>query len=260
MSQISSMWAHLPGMGTTVETFESAYTWGTDIRYWKGAYIASTAADPTNTPTWELRPGLIMGVITATGQWTNYAATNTDGSEVAQGVLPIAIRMQDVLTGTNLARFWAMMVSGGVQSAKLIGLDLQARAQMSSQGFLFDDDLPGNAQFPWQRFQTKITNYTIVASDNLSHFDTLGAGGEVDFTLPAIANGYYFGFTNMVAQTMKVISAEGTNMVTFNNASASSVALSTGGSEIGGGFRVYSNPAGTKWIVEPVGANTVTVA
>ncbi len=171
--------------------------------------------------------------------------------------------MQNILTGANQARFYGILVGGPVKASAIIGLDLMARADMSDH-FWFDDalNLPGNHWFPWRRFQTKTTNYQILASDNFTHFDTLGAVAEVDFTLPAIANGYYFGFTNMVGQTMKVISTEGTNIVAFNNASASSIAFSTGGNLIGGGIRIYSNPAATKWIVEnaSAGANTITVA
>ncbi len=261
MSQISSMFGHLPGMGSVIETFEAAYSWGPYPRYYTGAYIGSTAADPTNVPTWELRPGLVLGKQLATGTWVNYSPTATDGSEIAAGVLPLGLRMQDVNTGVNLARFYGIMVSGGVQSSKLIGLDNMARAQMSEM-FYFDDNLPGNQQFPWQRFQTKTTNYTVVASDNLTHFDNLGAVAEVDFTLPAIANGYSFAFSAIANQTIKVISAEGANMVAFNNAVANSVAFQTGASIVGGQFYIYSNAAGTKWIVEnaSAGANTVTVA
>jgi hypothetical protein len=59
-----------------------------------------------------------------------------------------------------------------------------------------------------------------------------------------------------------VASSEGSNLVALNNASASSVAFSTGSGKIGGGFRIYSNPAGTKWFVEnaSAGSNTITVA
>lgn len=261
MSQISSMFGNLPGMGTVAETFEQAYTWGPYPRYFAPGYIGSTAADPANSPTWELRMGLVLGKQTATGTWVNYSPTATDGSEVAAGVLPLNLRMQDVLTGSNTAKFYAIMVSGGVQGSKLIGLDNMARAQMSSL-FYFDDNLPGRQQYPWQRFQTKTANYQIVATDNLTMFTTLGSVGEVDFTLPPIANGYSFGFANQAAQIMKVISSEGGNVVALNNLTANSVAFSTGGQEIGGIFHVYSNPAGTKWIVENAssGVCAVTVA
>jgi hypothetical protein len=258
MSNISSMFGNVPGMGTTVETFEQAYSWGPYPRYYTGAYIDSGASDPTNSPTFELRMGLVMGRITATGTWTNYNPANTNGSEVAQGILPLGLRMQDVLSGVNTTKFYAMMVSGGVQGSKLIGLDLMSRAQLSPR-FIFDDNLLGNTAFPWGRFQTKTANYQIVAADNFSHFDILGAAGEVDFTLPPIANGYSFGFTGGAAQIMKVISFEGGNIISLNSATSTSVAFATGGMQFGGSFHVYSNSAGTKWFVESPSAGTATV-
>jgi hypothetical protein len=93
-------------------------------------------------------------------------------------------------------------------------------------------------------------------------FDNTGATGEVDFTLPPIANGYKFGFRVQTDQTVKVISNEGANIVAFNNASANSLAFSTGGSRIGGLLIFYSNAGATKWIVEndSFSGNTVTVA
>lgn len=258
---ISSMFGNIPGMGVPVETFEAAYTWGPYPRYFTGAYIGSTAADPGNTPTWELRPGLLMGKQTSGGTWVNYNPTATDGSNIAAGVLTLGLRMQDILTGVNTTKFYAIMVSGGVQAAKLIGLDNQARAQMSKV-FIFDDNLAGNAQYPFLQWQNKTANYSVLSTDNLTIFTTLGATGEVDFTLPPIANGYYFGFNNEAAQTMKVISNEGGNIIAKNNLTATSVAYSTGGSQIGAGFYIYSNAAGTKWIVENSSADAcaVTVA
>ena len=82
------------------------------------------------------------------------------------------------------------------------------------------------------------------------------------FTLPALANGYKFGFRVQADQTITVASAAGDDMVAFNDASADSVAFSTGGAKVGGLVVVYTNPAGTKWIVEDhsAGANTITVA
>lgn len=259
--QISSTFAHLPGMGTVVETFEAAYSWGPYPRYYTGGYISANATDSGNTPNSTLRMGLVMGIITATGQWTNYAASNTDGSEVARGVLPLALRMQDVLTETNVAKFYAIMVSGGVQASKLIGLDNLARAQMAKQ-FIFDDNLWGNTALPWQHFQTKTASYQVLASDNLTLFDNAGATGAVTFTLPPIANGYAFSFRVLANQNVLVTSTEGGNLVALNNASGNTVSFQTGGQLIGGGFDIFSNAAGTKWYVENVsaGTNTVTVA
>jgi Bacteriophage lambda head decoration protein D len=261
MSLISAGFANVPGMQSPVETFERAYCWGPYPRYFTSAYIGSTAADPTNTPTWELRVGLVLGKQTATGTWVNYSPTATDGSQFAAGVLVQGIRMQDVLTGVNTAKFYAVMVSGGVRASNLIGLDNQARAIMAPH-FIFDDNLPGNGQFEWQSFSSQTANYAIQPSDNFTQFDNFGSVGEVDFTLPPILNGYKFGFRVVAAQTLKVISNEGGNIVAFNNAGANSLAFSTGGSQIGGGLILYSNPAGTLWYAQNIsaGANTITVA
>jgi len=253
MSQISSMFGHLPGMGALVETFEQAYTWGPYPRYWTGGYIDPSAADPGNSPTWELRPGLVMGKITATGTYKQYDPTATDGSQIASAVLPLALRMQDVITGVNTAKFYALMVSGGVQASKLLGLDNMARSQMSSL-FYFDDVLPGNHWYPFETFLTKTANYQIVSTDNFTIFDNTGAGGEVDFTLPAIANGYYFGFRLMAAQTLKVSSKEGSNLV-----GTSLTQTFVSGANIGAGFEIYSNSLGTKWLVSNLSSGTQTL-
>ncbi len=209
------------------------------------------------------RPVVWLGQKTADGTWTNYAATNTDGSEVAAGVLITALRMQMIATGLNAARFYGVLVGGPVQAAKLLGLDNNARACMSDH-FWFDDALnfPGNHWFPYRRFQSKTANYTLVPSDNFSEFDNLGASGAVTFTLPPIANGYSFGFHVLANQNVLITSNEGGNVVALNNASASTVAFQTGSQLIGGGFLIFSNPAGTKWIVEgnSAGVNTVTVS
>lgn len=262
MSLIGSQFGNLPGMGTVVESFEAAFTWGPyPPRYWVGAYIASTALDSGNSPNTTLRMGLVMGKQTATGQWAQYNPAATDGTQLALGILAQNLRLNDVLTQASTAKFYAIMASGGIKGSSLIGLDQQARQQLSGQ-FIFDDTLSTFDKFPWLFQQNKTANYTIVAGDNLTLFTNLGATGEVDFTLPAIANGYSFLFNCEVDQTLKVISNEGANMITINNAVANSVAFSTAGQRIGGGFQIYTNSAGTKWIVSntSAGTNAITVA
>ncbi len=261
MSVLGSSFGNLPGMGTVVETFEQAITWGPawQLRWWSG-YIASTAFDTGNSPTWRLRPGLVLGKITSTGQWTNYSATATDGSQIAQGVLAYGLRMQDVLSGVNTTKFYAIVVGGSVKGANLLGLDNMARSQMSPQ-FQFDDNLSGNVDFGWLNFASKTANYQVLSTDNFTYFDNAGAGAPVTFTLPAIANGYRFGFRAVAAQNLIVASTEGNNIVAFNDAQASSLAFQTGSAIIGGNLVFYSNPAATAWYVQNMsaGANTITV-
>lgn len=262
---LNDSYGMVPGMTTARETYENEFRWGSQFQgVIANALISGAARDSGNTPTYELRPGLLLGQILATGLYTNYSATASDGSEVASAILMEGFRMQD-FDSNNKNVFYGVLVGGPVQASKVINLDLMARQQMDK--FTFDDSsgigaIPGNHWFPWKRFQTKTAGYTVVASDNFTLFNTLGAAGAVTFTLPAIANGYCFGFSAQAAQNMLVTSAEGSNMIAFNSLTASTVSFQTGGAIIGGVFIIYSNPAGTKWLVgtDSAGANTVTTA
>lgn len=255
MSQISSLFGNLPGMGTVVETYEAAITWGPayNIVWWNGL-ISSAAIDSGNTPTYRLRPGLLLGLISATGLWTNYSPTATDGSEVASGVLAYGMTMQDYLLGSTVQKFFAIVVGGRVKGANLLNINNMARNQMSPR-FIFDDNLIGGQWFPFNRFQTKATSYVVTAADNFTMFDNTGAIGTVVLTLPAIAAGYMFGLRCQAAQVFRFTSAEGGNVVgtTATDTSASVTA-------IGGVIWIYSNAAGTKWIVEQHGTQTITIA
>lgn len=251
-----------PGLTTARETYEAEFRWGSQFQgVFANAVIDGSTADSGNTPTYELRPGLLLGQIISSGKYKQYSPTAIDGSEVASAVLIEALRTQS-FEGVATDRFYAVLVGGPVQAAKLLNLDLMARQQMDN--FIFDDifAMPGNHWFPWKRFQSKTAAYSVVANDNFSLFDNVGATGAITFTLPALANGYLFGFRVQADQTITIASAEGTNMIALNNVSASSVAFSTGSQKIGGMVYVYTNPAGTKWIVEnaSAGTNTITVA
>lgn len=248
----------VPGLTTARETYENAFRWGNHGQgIFANAVISGAARDTGNTPTTELRPGLVLGQILSTGKYTAYSPSATDGSEVASAVLLEGLRVQS-FEGTDVDRFYAVLVGGPVQASKLINLDLMARAQMSK--FVFDDSsgfgaIPGNHWFPWKRFQTKTADYTIVASDNFTMFDNTGAGGTVVLTLPTIANGYLFGLRAQAAQTFRFTSSEGSNVV-GTSATNSSVSVAA----IGGVIYIYSNPGATKWIVEQHGTQTITAA
>ena len=99
------------------------------------------------------------------------------------------------------------------------------------------------AGFPGVRaVATKTANYTCTTGDSGTWFNTLGATGEVDFTLPAVAgnSGVWYRFTAAANQVMKVIAPAGT-LVTYNNAAATSVA--TGTVDIGHGFELVCDGA-----------------
>jgi hypothetical protein len=73
--------------------------------------------------------------------------------------------------------------------------------------------------------------------------------------LPAIANGNLFGLQASVAQVLRFTSNEGSNII-GTSATQTSVSVTA----IGGVIWIYSNPAGTKWIVEQHGTQTITAA
>jgi hypothetical protein len=265
MSYRSDNYMGLPGLTDAVESFSQVFTWGREelvIR--AGANISGAARDSTNTPTTELRPGLLLGRLTASPELLKqYDPAATDGTQVVAGILMTGLRATD-LDGNNSQRFAWMMVGGPIKAASLIGLDAVARAQMRGR-FLFDDDLMGQYQnyAPYLRETAKTADYTVVAADAGTLFTTTGAAGAIIFTLPALAAGRGpFGFLNVVDQNMTVASAEGDNIVALHDASADSVAFSTASQKIGGHVLVWANAAGTKWYVSnrSAGANTITVA
>lgn len=252
----------VPGLTTSRETYENEFRWGSQFQgVFANGLIDGSSTDSGNTPTFELRPGLLLGQVISTGKYKSYSPTGTDGTEVASAVLIEGLRMLDF---SNVAtdRFYAVLVGGPVQASKLLNFDQMARQQMDK--FIFDDifQMMGGHWFPWKRFVTKTAAYTVLAADNYTLFDNVGATGAITFTLPTLANGYLFGFRVQADQSVTVTSSEGTNMVAFNNASATSVAFSTGSAKMGGMVYVYTNPGATKWIVEnaSAGANTITVA
>lgn len=244
----------VPGLTTSRETYEAEFRWGSE---WQGVFanalISGSAIDAGNSPTFELRPGLLLGQQIATGKYAQYNPAATDGTEVASAVLIEGLRMLDFLNNP-VDRFYAVLVGGPVQAAKILGLDYQARACMDK--FIFDDvfNIPGAHWFPWKRFQNKQANYScVIPADNYSLFDNTGATGNITITLPPIAPGYMFGFRAGAAHVIAASSNEGGNMATttLTGNSASVTA-------IGGIFVVYSNPAGTLWIVEDRGNQTIS--
>src|SRR4051812_34411661 len=114
-----------PGLTTSRETYENEFRWGSQYQaVFANALIDGNTIDSGNSPTFELRPGLLLGQVTATGKYINYSPTATNGSEVASAILLEGLRMLD-FTNTAVDRFYAVLVGGPVQAAKLFNLDNQ---------------------------------------------------------------------------------------------------------------------------------------
>lgn len=251
----------VPGFSDAQETYESRFRWGQSNQgVIVGANVAGAARDAANTPTTVLRPGLLLGQIASTGQLTNWSPTATDGSQKVHSVLMTGLRMQD-LDATNKDRFVWSLASGPVMAANLIGLDYVARAQMAGR-FLFDDDLPNRqSKVPYQQELAKTADYAVTAADAGTLLTNTGAVGAVIFTLPALAAGLGpFEFLAVADQSLSVASAAGNDIVTANDAQASSVGFATGGDKIGGRLRIVANAAGTRWYVELLSSNALTIS
>lgn len=256
-------WAQGPGLGTAIETYESSIRWG---QYGQGIIVSiqidGTARDSGNTPTTVLRPGLLLGPITANNnRLRDYGDNNTDGSNTAVAVLLEPVRMQD-FDGNNQNKFYYGLVGGPVQAAKVLGLTEQSRGQMAYR-FLFDDRNFIPNMLGWPNVVAKTANYTVVnGTDNNTLFTTTGNAGAITFTLPAtITKGQKWRFYNVVGQNM-AITAPANKFVLFNNATATTATFSTAGQLIGSCLEVMVDDAATKYLGFNLSAqnNTITVS
>ena len=238
----------LPGMAEAVVSTEKAIAWGSiHQQMYQAGVILSSTVDATNTPTTQLRAGLLVGQITATGKFTVWDETATNGSQIVAGVLAEPVNMLDFTSGSAADKRGQIMISGPVKAGQLIGLNNKAREQMSARGFLFDDSFNG---FPYVlNVVAKTANYTVTTAENGTLFTNAGAAGAVTFTLPTVAKGLRYQFFAEADQTVTVAGATGT-LVVFNDAAANSIAFSTASEKIGGGCEVIANAAGTKWLVK----------
>lgn len=246
---------NLPGIDAAVESVENEFTFGPQGLYVPmGVQLYSGAVDAGNTPTTTLRRGLTLGLITASGLYTNYDPTATDGSQYPLGFLFQTVNMYDPRAAAVRAKTGLMLYAGHVKTGNLYGFDEYARTALGNR-FVWDD-----LRFPlggW-KLATKAADYTVLATDDGTHFFATAAA---NFTLPAIAagRGYRFRFT-MQADANLTVTAPAGKLITFNNATATSVAFSTSGNKIGASVEVVMNHDASKYVALPYGANTMTVA
>jgi len=243
----------MPGMGDPSESSENEFYWGLDRLQLFPISIVSTALDSTNTPTTTLRRGLIMGQITATKKWKEYDPTATDGSQVPVGPLYQGRNLYNYAAAATADHWGQVLLSGNLKVANLYGFDENARRFLQNR-FNFDD-----LRQVVPRVQLKAADYTVLATDNGSTFSTRGASGAVNFTLPTLDRGLEFTFVNEVNQDMTITAGTADTLVTFNDLAADTVAFSTSGEKIGACVRVVANDNETKWLVQKLCSNTMTI-
>jgi hypothetical protein len=258
MSLVSQ--TNMAGMGDPILTIERVYYWGL-INAWDiiGVKLDSATVDSRMSPTTLLSPGLVLGRVTASGEFKQYDPTATDGSQTPLGILHEAVNM--LTDGVATDQWGRMTWRGPVKALALSVLDNNVRRAFYNR-FIFDDQLNGLSG-GINGLTVKATSYTVVAADNGTLFTTRGAAGAVTFTLPTLALGLAFEFYNEADQNMIVAAAVANTMVVFNNLTASSIAFQTASEKIGGKISVRANDNASKWLVTVnlgAEAQTVTIA
>jgi hypothetical protein len=245
----------VPGISSEYNTVVADVEWGTTSRrQLVPALLASTTVDAGNTPTTLLRPGLILGRITASGLWKEWNPTGTDGSQWPAGILLGDVNMLTV--GVAAQRWLGILISGNVKAKSLI-VPGEAAAGLSGKtyeyalynalgkNFLFDTPLPSPQMHgKYRRVRVVTADTAVVAADSGTLFVCYGGSANINFTLPAMLEGLEFGFYNAQDYTMTITSSPADKMIAFNEADADSIAFSTAGELIGAAVDVVGTAAG----------------
>lgn len=109
----------VPGVGTEVFSAEhdvSDIVYGplTNCLYLTNCLISGASRDAGNTGnTTVLRPGLVMGIITASGKWAQFTSGAVDGTQYARGIL-LHMGLNTQLGGADADRWVATILVRGV--------------------------------------------------------------------------------------------------------------------------------------------------
>ncbi len=109
------------GMGNRADASGREYMLNRDHVMSKTVVLNSTAVDSGGDPVeTNLRKGLVLGKITATGKYAQYNNSASDGTEVARGVLDFDVNMLDG-NGVAQDKNTLMVIHGLVNSNSLFG-------------------------------------------------------------------------------------------------------------------------------------------
>lgn len=269
----------IPGVGSSRSVTESEILWGADharnATLFKDVVLSGAARDAGNSPTAVLRPGLLMGIVSASGEQEEWDADASDGTQNLAGVLDIESRQTDV-DSNNEDQFYRMLVARApikarkllIQGSAFLGHvdEYLARRQLAAAGFVLDDDPFGYKAGRGDR-QATVTGTTdvLTAAENGTRLFYNNAA-SVTVTLPTIQPGLVYELVRVADEEFIVTSAAGDDVIVGNDAEADSVTFTTASQHIGAIVRVESVYVGTtlKWLMTlppaPFGTGTATMA
>jgi len=109
----------------------------------------------------------------------------------------------------------------------------------------------------------KTADYVVTAADTGTIFTNAGDGDDIEYTLPALAAGLHYWFTQDTDNELKVTSPEGNNIVAYNDATASSVAYTTASEQIGALLYFFCDGTVWRYLAQAGGTgaeHTITIA
>lgn len=252
----------LPGTGAKVTTApEVAVVFGPEqMRLTANDLIIdSLARDAGNTPTTDLRAGLLLGKQTADGNLYHWDAEATDGTEMIAGVLwrPVKITDNDGVAGD---RTGVVLLASPLKTADLLikgaafighADEHLARKQLANAFVLDDDRHAGTRWAGVPRVDKLITGTTLTptAAESGTRF-CINNAASVTVTMPALEPGLVYEFLRVGDEELVIASAEGDNVIVGNDLSADSITFTTAGQHLGAHVRMQGIRFGTtlKWL------------
>ena len=130
-------------------------------------------------------------------------------------------------------------------------MPIPAKRQVNSPPFMGKmPSLNSDAQIDQMAFKvntaTKLTDYTVKASETGTFFTNRGTTAAVNFTLPAVASGLNYLFYAAADRAITVTPAAADTIICDDNVAADALALSTGSEIMGGAIQVVCD--GVKWV------------
>ena len=261
----------LPGITSLLQNVEKELWWGhKNLQRFRGYVLDGAALDIGNTSnTTRLRPGLLMGMVTATKKLKQWDPDAVDGTEYCIGAMFYDQTTQHL--GNDLDRQAVLFVGGNFKESTVLvpgstsyGLagnnsEFLIRSQLSAR-FQFDDittaKYAGAGMGGWSTIRKATGDLTVTEPMNGTLFSTFGAVATVDFTLPATPQpGLRYGFYAGAAYDMLVVGA--TNVIVNGDNNASSITIA-GGQE--GGFVEILGQDTSKWLAFVNVEGTATAA